>query len=580
MKLQAIWELKRMAFRNLARHKVKTTLSILAIAVSVAVYIFMDSWMVGMIVDSERNIVSYETGAAKLQTKMYFEKLDDRPMYENFDNWEQYAEALDRAGFDAAPHFVFTGTLYSETGAAPVVFNAVDPVLDPKVLRVSEALDAGRYLKSGAFEIILGNMTADKLKVGLPMRPTRGELEGEILPQLPPSEHDFVRGLYQPVGKKSGSIYASKKTALPQGEELSPERVRLLIKRDLSQADKDRYWALLAETGRMNVRISTVIDIKAPPDSIRQDKFEADLAPALSAEEMGFFKRVYEYDELTGAWHLIDDDPVVLGELLQAMVRIDYSGAIRHVNQLISAVVVGTINAPNPQLNNNMAFIPLDALQDDAGLMLDGHVTELIVRQKKADDSRIPGLAESAPVIKTALEKELGAPLPSSLDVFGWEGYARDFIAASAGDNWTTRIIAVILFILSFLGIANTMLLAILERTKEIGMMRAQGMTDGQLVFTLMIEAGMVGIIGSAIGILAGCLVNIPMVEYGIDFSAMTETMGGNIGYRVNGVFRSAWNVPVIIATGIVATILSAVMAFFPTRRALKMPVTESLRFE
>jgi ABC-type lipoprotein release transport system permease subunit len=262
------------------------------------------------------------------------------------------------------------------------------------------------------------------------------------------------------------------------------------------------------------------------------------------------------------------------------MVRIDYSGAIRHVNQLISAVVVGTINAPNPQLNNNMAFIPLDVLQDDAGLMLDGHVTELIIRQKNAGDSRIPGPPESAPVIKTALEKELGFPLLPELDIFGWEGYAKDFIAAAAGDNWSTRIVAVILFILSFLGIANTMLLAILERTKEIGMMRAQGMTDGQLIFTLMIEAGMVGIIGSVIGILVGCLVNIPMVEYGVDFSGMTETMGGNIGYRVNGVFRSAWNVKVIIATGIVATILSAVMAFFPTRRALKMPVTESLRFE
>jgi ABC-type lipoprotein release transport system permease subunit len=35
-----------------------------------------------------------------------------------------------------------------------------------------------------------------------------------------------------------------------------------------------------------------------------------------------------------------------------------------------------------------------------------------------------------------------------------------------------------------------------------------------------------------------------------------------------------------IIATGIVAALLSACMAFLPTRRALKMPITESLRFE
>jgi len=40
------------------------------------------------------------------------------------------------------------------------------------------------------------------------------------------------------------------------------------------------------------------------------------------------------------------------------------------------------------------------------------------------------------------------------------------------------------------------------------------------------------------------------------------------------------WNVPVIIGSGIVATLLSSFMAFFPTRRAVKKPITESLRFE
>jgi ABC-type antimicrobial peptide transport system permease subunit len=70
------------------------------------------------------------------------------------------------------------------------------------------------------------------------------------------------------------------------------------------------------------------------------------------------------------------------------------------------------------------------------------------------------------------------------------------------------------------------------------------------------------------------------MVKYGLDFSSMTEFAGGDIGYRVTGVFRSAWNIPVIIGAGIVAVILASCMAFFPTRRALKMPITESLRFE
>jgi ABC-type lipoprotein release transport system permease subunit len=212
--------------------------------------------------------------------------------------------------------------------------------------------------------------------------------------------------------------------------------------------------------------------------------------------------------------------------------------------------------------------------------MLEGKVTELIIRQRNAGDTALPGRHESAPAITAALEAELGRPLPPELGIFGWEGYVKDFIAASAGDNWSARIMAFILFVLSFLGIANTMLLAILERTREIGMMRAQGMTGAELVLTLMAEAGMAGLIGSAAGLVLGCLVNIPMVKYGIDFSAMTETMGGDIGYRVNGLFRSAWNWPVIIGSAAVATLVAAGMALLPALRVIKMPVTESLRFE
>jgi ABC-type lipoprotein release transport system permease subunit len=105
-------------------------------------------------------------------------------------------------------------------------------------------------------------------------------------------------------------------------------------------------------------------------------------------------------------------------------------------------------------------------------------------------------------------------------------------------------------------------------------------MTDGELIATYMLEAGMVGFFGSLIGTIVACAINVPMVKYGIDYSAALEAMGGDMGYRVNGLFRSAWNVPVIVGTGVAAMVISAVTAYFPTKRALKMPITDSLRFE
>jgi ABC-type lipoprotein release transport system permease subunit len=562
-----------MALRNLARHKVKTILSVLAITISVAVYIAVDGWIAGMTIDSLRNLISYETGAAKLQTRAYFEKLDDKPMYENFSGWERYAAALDKQGYAAVPRFVFGGTLYSDSGSAPVEFNGIDPQKDGEVMCLAGSVEFGRFIREDEFGILLGAMTADKLKTGIPTRPTKFELENEILPLVPEAEQGFVRELYQRAGEQSGRAFAPKELELAEGDE------RYILRRDISRADTDKYWALLEEAGRMNLQLSTVIDIKAPPDSLRREKYELDLQPLLSQGERALFEKTYSFDDLLDAWMLNTDDDTLLAAVLAAMVRVDYSGAIRHVNQLIPVTLAGMINAPDPKLNYNSAFIPLSTLQGDTGMMLHGEVTELIIRKKNAGDSALPGADESAAAITAAIEAEAG-PLPSELTVQDWRAYGKDALAAAEGDNWSTRIMIIILFILSFLGIANTMLLAILERTREIGMIRAQGMTDGQLVFTLMLEAGMAGLIGSAAGVLIGCLITIPMVDPGINFGGMTDAMGGNIGYRISSVFRSAWNPPVIIFTGIAATVLSALVAYFPASRAIKMSITDSMRFD
>ncbi|MDR0403022.1 MAG: FtsX-like permease family protein [Treponema sp.] len=573
MSIAGVIELARLALRNLARHKLKTILTITAVSVSVGLYIAADGWLTGMNIDSIRNIACFEIGAAKLQAKVYYDKKDELPMYESFDRWEEYASALDGAGYDSAPRFVFTGTIYSESASAPMVFTGCDPAAEKRVLRYTEYIESGRFIQDGAFEIVLGAVTADKLKTGIPQRPTADELE-EILAGLPPGERDFVRNLYGAAPLGGGGLYAPKEEVPSR-----PGEERRSLVKNISPGDLDRYWRLLADTGRMNVQISTVIDIKAAPESLRKEKFDAGLAPVISEAEQEIFRRAYEFDELTQTWYLVSEDEELRQQALAAMIRADYAGAVRHVNQLVSAVVVGVVNSPNPRTNNNIAWIPLNALQDEAGLMLEGRITELLIRAKNAGDSKLPGKTESPEAIKAALT-ETASSLPADLDVFSWKGYVEDYLGASAGDNVTTRTMIVILFILSFMGIANTMLLAILERTRETGIMRALGMTDRQLIGVYMMEAGMVGVFGALAGVLLGCLVNIPMVSRGLDFSGMTESMGGDIGYRVTGIFRSAWNLPVIFGAGIAAPILASCMAFFPTLRALKMPVTESLRFE
>jgi len=588
-----IWELKKIALRNLARHKLKTALTSLAIMVSAAVYIFLNSWLGGMAIESRRNIVNFEMSAAKLQTKLYFEKKDEMPSYENFTGWEKYHAALDSEGYYSAPRYVFSGTLFSASGSAPIVFYGVDPVLEAQTMRYVPYVDFGRYVQSskdvspdalnggGNFEIALGTIAAEKLKVGIPTRPHRMELE-ELIASVTQNEQDadFIRSLYDTASAKQGMFSPEEK--IVAGNE------RMILKRSASRSDLDRYWDMIAATSRNEVRINAVIDIKAVPETIRPDKWEGELMPALRDEDKPLVQAAYEYEDIFNAYLLIEENEQNLNDILAAMIRADFQGAVRHVNQLLDVVVVGVINSPAPLPNGNTAYIPLDALQDEAGMMLGGAVTELVIREKNAPDARLPGESESAQAITAALKRGLAkqglaaqeSALGDELEVRGYLDYIQDYLGYEKIQTGAPQVLAFLLFILSFLGISNTILMAILERTKETGMMRAMGMTDKQMIIVYMLEAGFLGFIGSVLGIILGCVINYPMVTTGIDFSAMADSLSGGIGFRTTGIFRSVWNIPLIIGTGIAATLLSSCMAFFPTRKALKMPITDSLRFE
>jgi ABC-type lipoprotein release transport system permease subunit len=566
-------ELKRLAFRNLSRHRAKTVLTALAIMVSVTLYIFMDGWISGMTMESRRNIVNYETGAAKLQTRLYFDKQDELPSFETFGGWESYAAALDKAGYYAAPRYVFSATLYSLTGSAPMLFNAVDPGAEAEVLYYSPYLESGRAIRPGGFEIVLGALAAEKLQVGIPQRIYRQKLEGEIAALAANQrDRDFILSLYEAQETGAGGF-------LSLAGEAEAGNERMILKRGVPAADLERFWKILDDAGRNLVRIAATIDLKVLPETIREDKWGYDLWPALTETGRALAAAAYQQDA-EGNYQLLETDAARRSDLLNAMIRADFNGAVVHVNQIMDALVVGVLNSPDPATNGNIAYMPLDALQGESGMMLQGAVTELLIREKGAGPAALPGEKERAAAITAALETGLGRSLPVDLGVFTWRDYVADYLGFEALESGATRILSIMLFFLSLLGISNTVLMSVLERTKEIGMMRALGMTGGQMILTYMLEAGFIGLIGSILGIAAGCLINWPMVEYGVDFSALLDAVGGSIGYRVAGNMRAMWNIPVIIGSALVATLIASVTAVFPTRRAVKRPITDSLRFE
>ncbi len=115
--------------------------------------------------------------------------------------------------------------------------------------------------------------------------------------------------------------------------------------------------------------------------------------------------------------------------------------------------------------------------------------------------------------------------------------------------------------IIAFFGIINTMALSVLERTREIGLLRAVGTTRQQLRASIRWEAVIVGLFGALLGVIMG----VVLARAGI--AALPE------GF-ITAVAIPWVSLAVYIALG---AILGVVAAFFPARRAAKLDVLEAI---
>lgn len=226
--------------------------------------------------------------------------------------------------------------------------------------------------------------------------------------------------------------------------------------------------------------------------------------------------------------------------------------------------IVGIVNCPNPNVNRMLIMMPISTAGDY--LAMEGAATEINIR--------LPDNADVEAETK-AVQKLING---GGLTAMSWEALAGDYLALAEAKRGGTGIILFLIFIIAAVGISNTMLMAIYERIRELGMMRSLGMSDGKIRAAFVFEAMGIGMIGSITGVILGILVNLYVVNVGFDIGFMLRDM--DIGYRIQSIMRGAWNIDTIIGAFFAGTIISTLVAFLPTGRALRMDIPSCLRHQ
>ena len=157
-----------LASRNLARHRRRTVITMLALAFSIAVLIFMDSMLRGIDEESQRNLVWYETGSGKVVTRAQHDDLDQVALKHELVDYRRLASALADLGIANTPRISFVGEMFFGEGSLPIRLIAIDPATDGAVFRLQDTLLAGsEYLESGSPGLILGAWMTDDLGIAL-----------------------------------------------------------------------------------------------------------------------------------------------------------------------------------------------------------------------------------------------------------------------------------------------------------------------------------------------------------------------------------------------------------------------------
>jgi len=229
--------------------------------------------------------------------------------------------------------------------------------------------------------------------------------------------------------------------------------------------------------------------------------------------------------------------------------------------QSIAFRVGGIYKTSNGMFDEGNVFVRYDDIFDYTGLPF-GSVHETAVRLTNIEACNLvaPQYKNLFPEMDVQDWAELNPGMAMSLE---WTMFMGPIM------------LCIFLLALAF-GIINTMLMAVLERTREIGMLGAIGMSKGKIFGMIMSETIFLTLSGAVIGIAVAVAVIYPTLESGIDMSGLIGDDFEDFGF--SSTVYPVFNVKMMVQIVVLVITTGILSALYPARKALKLKSLEAIR--
>ena len=193
--------------------------------------------------------------------------------------------------------------------------------------------------------------------------------------------------------------------------------------------------------------------------------------------------------------------------------------------------------------------------------VLEGRIHEIVVIV-----SNINHVSKITDTIKTRLNN-------STLDVAPWQVVAKSFYRAMKTDQQGDAISRWVIMLIVAIGVLNTVLMSVLERTREYGVLKAVGTKPTQIFWLVICEVVIIAIGSICVGVLLGVLSNYLLSIYGITYPEAI-TYGG---MKFTTLYAEV-NVRCLIIPAITVMLSATIVSLFPAIKAARIMPAKAMR--
>lgn len=224
--------------------------------------------------------------------------------------------------------------------------------------------------------------------------------------------------------------------------------------------------------------------------------------------------------------------------------------------------VKGIYQTPVDSFDKYMVFVQLNILQKITGIGNNISEITILSNDKKGVDS-----------LKETLIKDIN---DNQLEILSWKDMAPSLVSAVELFDKMMYIFFMIIFVTVIFSIANTLVMAIMERFHEIGVMKSIGTRPMWIFFMILFEAINLGFVGLMVGLGAGLLLNLGLSFTGIDLSFYMESMRmWGTGSIIYPVVKPAD----IVVSLVIVLVVTLIAALYPAAKAARIKPLEALNY-